>query len=122
MTKDEDRKILNVFEQLRQEEEKIVPEFQTVLHGKKLRPRASGWELWKRPAVAMLLLILVAGPVLYFSLRETGVRESELSSELENWESPTDFLLSFTDSPLDSGSLEIGTTLWEADEFINLEN
>jgi hypothetical protein len=122
MTKDEDHKILNVFEQLRREEERIIPEFQTVLHGKKLRPRVSGWELWRRPSVALLLLILVAVPVLYFSLRETGVYESEISFELENWESPTDFLLSFTDSSLDSGLLEVGTTLWETDEFINLEN
>jgi hypothetical protein len=122
MSKDEDRKILNVFEQLRKEDERIVPEFQAVLQGKKLRPRASGWELWKRPAVALILIILVAGPVFYFSLRGPGVHESELSFELENWESPTDFLLSFTDSSLDSGPLEIGTTLWEADEYSNLDN
>ena len=122
MTKDEDRKILNVFEQLRQEEEKIVPEFQTVLNGKKLQPRASAWALWKRPAVVLILLTLAAGPVLYFSFHQSGVHESEISSELESWESPTDFLLSFTDSSLDSDSLEIGTTLWEADELTNLEN
>jgi hypothetical protein len=122
MVKDEDRKIWSVFEQLRQEEERTVPEFHQVLRQKDSPSRALGWgSLW-RPATALLLLFLLASPILYFSLRETGMRENELSSELENWESPTSFLLGFNDSSLDSSLPEIGTTFWKKDEISNLEN
>ncbi len=122
MTKEEDRKVRSVFEQLRQEEERNAPEFHQVLHGKDYPSRALGWGFLWRPASALLLLFLVVGPILYFSLRETGIREGELSSELENWESPTAFLLGFNDSSLDSSLPEIGTTFWEEDDISNLEN
>ena len=122
MTKDKDRKIRSVFEQLRQEEERIVPEFHKVLYGQDSPHRAIGWRYWWRPAVALLFLFLMAGPVLYFSLRETAIHEDEISSELGRWESPTDFLLSFNDSFLDSSLPEIGKTFWEEDDFTNLEN
>lgn len=122
MNRDEDRKIRGVFEQLRQEEEKAAPEFHQVLHRKDSPHRAAGWGLWWRPATALLFLFLLAGPVLYFSLRETGVREGDLSSELGRWESPTGFLLSFTDSSLDPSLLEIERTFWEEDDLSNLEN
>lgn len=122
MSNEEDRKIRSVFEQLRQEDDRNAPEFQQVLHRKHSPSRALSWGFLWRPAAALLLLFLVAGPVLYFSLRETGIRENELSSELENWESPTGFLLGFTDSSLDSSLPEIGTTFWEKDDISNLEN
>jgi hypothetical protein len=122
MSKDEDRRIRIVFEQLRQEEERIVPDFNKVLYGKEPPHRAIGWDFWWRPAIALLLFVLAAGPVLYFFLRETGVHKQEISSGLEGWESPTDFLLGFNDTSLDSSLPEIGRTLWEEDEFYNLEN
>lgn len=122
MTKDEDRKIQSVFEQLRQEEERNAPEFQQVLHGQDFPSRALGWGFLWRPAAALLLLFLLAGPALYFSLRETGVHQEEIASELGIWESPTDFLLSFSDSSLDSSLPEIGKTFWEEDATPNLKN
>lgn len=122
MTTDEDRKIRSVFEQLRQEEERSIPEFHQVLQAKDSPHRAAGWKPLWRPAVALLILILAAGPILYFSLRQTGVRDGEMSFELERWESPTDFLLSFSDTSLDPSLLEIDTTFWEEDDFPNLEN
>ena len=122
MNRDEDREIRNVFDRLRREEERTAPEFHSVLEAENSRHRAAGWELWRRPAIVLLLLFLAAGPGLYFSFRDTGIRESEIPFELESWESPTDFLLTFTDSSLDSEAPEIGTTLWEEDDLTNLEN
>jgi len=122
MAKDDYLKIRSVFEQLRQEEERTVLEFHQVLHQKDSPSRTLGWGFLRRPAAVLILLFLVAGPALYFSLRETVVRDNELSSELENWESPTSFLLGFNDSPIDSSLPEIGTTFWEEDEISNLEN
>ncbi len=122
MYNEEDRKIRSVFEQLRQEEERAAPEFHQVLRQKDSSSRALVWHLLRRPAAVLILLFLVAGPTLYFSLRETGIGENDLSSELEHWESPTSFLLGFNDSPLDSSLPEIGTTFWKEDEIPNLEN
>lgn len=122
MTKDEDRKIQSVFEQLRQGEERNAPEFQQVLHGKNFPSRALDWGFLWRPATALLLLFFVAGPVLYFSLRETEFRQEDIASELGRWESPTAFLLGFNDSSLDSSLPEIGATFWEEDDISNLEN
>ena len=75
MDKEEDRRIQSVFEQLRKEEGKSAPEFQQVLYGKESPSHALGWRLFWRPAAALLCLLLVAGPVLYFSLHDTGFRE-----------------------------------------------
>jgi hypothetical protein len=122
MENEEGRKIRGVFERLRLEEERTAPEFHQVLHQKHSPSRALVWDLLRRPAAVLILLFLAAGPVLYFSLRETGVRENDLSSELEHWESPTSFLLGFNDSPLDSSLPEIGATFWKEDEIPNLEN
>jgi hypothetical protein len=122
MSKDEEREIRSVFEKLRQEEERAVPEFYRVLQGKDIGIRSASWDFWRRPAAALLLLVLVMGPILYFSLRETAIPETENASELEDWESPTDFLLSFNDPAMDSSLMEIGTTLWEEDEPADLEN
>ena len=122
MANEEDRKIRSVFEQLRQEDERNVPEFQQVLHRKSSPSQVLHWGFIWRPAAALLLLFLVAGPVLYFSLRETGIRENGLPFELGSWESPTSFLLGLNDSSLDSSLPEIGTTFWEKDDISNLEN
>jgi hypothetical protein len=122
MANKEDRKIRSVFEQLRQEDDRSAPEFQQVLYRKHSPTGALGWRLFWRPAVALLLLFLVAGPVLYFSLHDTGIRENELTSELGSWESPTSFLLGFNDSSPDSSLSEIGTTFWDTDDISNLEN
>ena len=122
MSKNGDRNIESVFKQLREEEEKFTPEFHTVLSAGKYPGRAAGWNLWWRPAAGMLLFALIAGPVLYMSLHESGNHELEISSELEEWESPTDFLLSLNDASLDSSLSEIGTTLWTEEDLANLEN
>jgi hypothetical protein len=122
MSKNGDRNIESVFKQLREEEEKFTPDFQRVLSAAKSPRRASGWNLWWRPAAVMLLFALIAGPVLYVSFHESGDHELEIPSELGGWESPTDFLLSFNDASLDSSLSEIGTTLWSEEDLTNLEN
>jgi len=122
MSKYDERKIKVFFEQLRQEEEKTAPAFQQVLWGEKTSRRSIGWGFRLRPAVAVFLALLVAGPVIYQSLRQAPAPEVEMAVEFEEWESPTDFLLSFNDSSFDSGLPEIGTTFWEEYDIRSLEN
>jgi len=122
MSKNGDRNIESVFKKLREEEEKITPEFHRILSAEKSPGCAAGWNLWWRPAAVMLLSALIVGPVLYVSFHESGSHELEIPSELEGWESPTDFLLSLNDASLDSSLSEIGTTLWTEEDLANLEN
>lgn len=116
MNKEHDRRIKHLFEQLKKEEERGTPSFQVTLDGREtVQGRPAPWfGFLLRPAVVMLVLAIIAVPVLYNSL--PGPAEVEVSAELENWESPTDFLLSFNENPLLTDIPEIETSIWEIEE------
>ena len=122
MNEDNDRNIKVIFDQLRREEEQQSPSFHETLQGKNPAvPEANPWfGHWPRPAVVMLVLFMIAVPVIYNSLQEPAA--IEISAEFENWESPTDFLLSFNDDPYLSEIPEIKTTIWEIEENQLIEN
>jgi len=124
MNKDEDRNIKGIFEHLRIEEERQAPSFFEILQGKKSgkfedRP---WFGHWLQPVAVMLLLVLIAVPVIYNSPQDSVMVEIEITSDFEEWESPTDFLLSFNDEPYLSGLPKIGTVFWETEEDQNIEN
>lgn len=124
MNKDDDRKIKGIFEQLRIDEKQQAPSFYEILQGKK----SAGLESrtlfghWLQPTAVMLLLVLIAVPIIYTSLQDSVIVEIEIAPDFEEWESPTDFLLSFNDDPYMSGLPEIGTTFWGIEEDPNIDN
>lgn len=117
-----DNNIKKIFEQLRKEEEAQAPSFREILQGRE--PEKESPHPWcgilARPAVVMLILAAIAVPVLYNSLQ--GPSPTEISTEFKNWESPTGFLLEFSDDPLMSEIPEIETSLWEFQEDEYQEN
>lgn len=124
MNKDEDRRIKGVFERLRIDEKKQAPSFYEILQGEKsagLKSRTL-FGHWLQPTAVMLLLVLIAVPIIYTSLQDSVIVEIEIATDFEEWESPTDFLLSFNDDPYMSGLPEIGSIFWEIEEDPNIDN
>ena len=124
MNKDEDRGIKGIFEQLQVEEERQAPSFYEMLQEResaKFEPK-SWFGHWLQPAAVMLLLVLIATPIIYNSLQDSVMDGIEIAADFEEWESPTDFLLSFNDEPYLSGLQRIGSTFWEIGEDQNLKN
>lgn len=122
MNRDKDRDIRRVYEQLRNEEVRQSPSFREILEGRDAEPSPSvpWYGFFMRPAVVMILLAVIAVPVVFNSLQNQDT--IEISAEFENWESPTDFLLTFSDDPFMSEIPEIETTVWEIQEDESIEN
>ncbi len=85
----EDKTIRELFKQLRQEEERVVPSFQEVLRGNEA---PNGLEIFAYlRQVAAVAMVVVFSATLLLQLS----RAPELNSTLplSEWQSPTDFLL-----------------------------
>ncbi len=85
----EDKTIKELFEQLREEEEKAVPSFQEVLRGNEA---PGGLEIFAyfRQAVAVATVLVFSATLL---LQLSRAPELNSSLSLAEWQSPTDFLL-----------------------------
>ncbi len=122
MNNKNDRDIKRIFAQLRTEDEQSTPSFREILRGKDNEPsHALTWYgLLTRPAVIILLLAVFAVPVIFSSLQEPD--SISISAEFADWESPTDFLLTFNDDPTMSEIPEIEASLWEIQDDEFMEN
>ena len=85
----EDKAIGELFEQLRQEEERAVPSFREVLHRNEARGGFEFFAYLRQAAAVAMVLVFSATLLLQLS------RAPELNSALpfSEWQSPTDFLL-----------------------------
>ena len=85
----EDKKIRELFKQLRQEEERVVPSFQEVLRGNEASGGLEIFTYFRQAAAVVTVLVFSATLLLHLS------RAPELNSTLpfSEWQSPTDFLL-----------------------------
>ena len=116
MNKNNDDNIKSLFVKLRTEDEQSTPSFQEILQNRdnQLSPSMTWYGFLMRPAVVMLILAVIAVPVIFNSLQEPD--SIAISTEFADWESPTDFLLTFNDDPGMSEIPEIEASLWEIQE------
>jgi hypothetical protein len=123
MESNQDQEILKVFRQLRQEEKSFIPSFQSILQKRGLNSHKPPFRLWLRPALILLLTTLISAPLIYNFLRGPEISDLDKATQVEEWESPTDFLLTFVDQPYATSIPTIGTTIWvEQESFEDLEN
>ena len=118
----QDEEFRKLFEQQREMDDASLPAFQSVLSLDRKKDRKYSRLPLRNlgPALAAGLLIAIALPVvliLQFLPVETEVTQSELS--VMEWESPTDFLLSYSnDTLLESvPSLELEIPEWTDGDF-----
>ena len=105
-----DEMIRRLFREQRLRDEKSTPPFEAILAAKEERTRTwVGQILLKqsRLAIAASLLLVIGIPLVLYLDRETQSETIQTSLEIMDWESPTDFLLSYSDST----ALEMGPTL-----------
>jgi len=96
-----DETIRRLFREQRLRDERITPTFESILAPKEKRSRTwIGHVLLKQPrvAVAAFLLLVIGIPLVLVFDRQTESETIQASLEIMDWESPTDFLLSYSDS------------------------
>jgi hypothetical protein len=118
----QDQEFRRLFTQQREMDDASLPTFESVLSRDRRKDRKYlGFSLRTLvPVLAAGLLIAIALPValiLQLSPVETGVTQSELS--VMEWESPTDFLLSYSNNTLLESvpSLELEIPEWTDGDF-----
>lgn len=101
-TEKEDRMIRRLYQRLREEDEAFLPSLEKVLsvERSKAGPRIvlKSWQY--RVAACVLVLTVLISPLVYFMTRQVAEPDGEVSVDLSEWESPTDFLLSFSETSL----------------------
>lgn len=117
-----DEEIQELFTKQRLDDGSSVPSFNQVLTKEKSEGTGAGPIIhfrFKPLGVGLFLLILVGASSLYLFWPSSDL-EVELTEDLIEWESPTDFLLSFNGESQIEELPEIGTSLWESE--VDLEN
>jgi hypothetical protein len=98
----EDSTIRRLYQRLREEDEAFLPSFEKVLSvGKdQAGPRIvlQSWHF--RLAALVVVLTVLISPLFYFMTRRAAEPQGEISVNLSEWKSPTDFLLTFSETSL----------------------
>jgi hypothetical protein len=69
-------------------------------------------------AVSALALVLIAAPALIYFSKGPAVPDGEMVAEVLEWESPTDFLLTFSEESLwtELPTVDFGLSGWSEEE------
>ena len=90
----EDPAIRRLYQRLREEDEAFLPSFEKVMSvdRNKVGPRIvlKSWQY--RTAVLVVILTVLISPLFYFMTRRVVEPHGEISVDLSEWKSSTDFL------------------------------
>lgn len=118
--KRDDTQIKQLFEELRRQDERSVPDFHELLNREtgSRSGTVGGFWLRYRMAASMAVLAILLIPVAVYFGSGNGTEQTPLSAavavEVTDWESPTDFLMSFPGESLidEVPDLETETPNW----------
>ncbi|HUV13894.1 MAG TPA: hypothetical protein VMY18_09620 [Acidobacteriota bacterium] len=122
-----DETIQKLFTEQRLRDEESIPTFESILAAREKRARTGlGHVLLKqsRLAIAASLLLVIGIPLLVYLDRQAGPETIQTSLEIMDWESPTDFLLSYSDRPALEmvPTLELDFPAWAEENTIQERN
>jgi hypothetical protein len=101
MSSDNDSQIKELFHQLRKADEESAPSFSQALDARGRRQGLPGfWSFRLKLAMSLLAVIALIVPVLIHLNRDTVEPKEQIALDLMEWESPTDFLLTFSEDSL----------------------
>jgi hypothetical protein len=98
---DNEAKIKELFQQLRKADEESAPSFSQTLDARGRREGQPGfWSFRLKLAVSLFAVVALMVPVLLHLNRDNVAPQEQIAVDLMEWESPTDFLLTFSDDSL----------------------
>jgi hypothetical protein len=101
MRDQEETRLRELFHRLKTEDELSAPPFSQTLDGQQRRdPVVSVWSFKLRLAVCLFAVILFAVPLMIYLTQASFESGEEFAVDVLEWESPTDFLLTYLDEPL----------------------
>jgi len=101
MSSNNDSQIKELFHQLRQADEESAPSFSQTLDARGCcQGLPAFWSFRLKLAMSLLAVIALIVPVLVHLNRDPVEPEEQIAVELMEWESPTDFLLTFSEDSL----------------------
>ena len=115
-----DTQIKELFRKLREADEESAPSFSQTLAGPDRRQDLPGfWSFRLKLAVSLLAVIALIVPVLLHLNRDAVEMEEQIAVDVMEWESPTDFLLTFSDDSLWTTLPAVDTDLseWVEEEY-----
>lgn len=101
MSTEEEPRIRELFHQMREEDEVDLPSFSETLDARRRNGgRAGFWSFRLKLALTVVVLVAFVTPVLVYLQQGGSDPREQLAAELLEWESPTDFLLTFSEDTL----------------------
>jgi hypothetical protein len=111
MNTEKDSEIKRLFSALRREEGRYIPAFEEAL-GPEKELQTAGSLFWRYKVVAVMAVVLAIALPLIYQLRNGVDPVQAPTVDLYQWESPTDFLMTFPDQTLMSDVPEIQGDLY----------
>lgn len=100
MSIETETRIRDLYRRVREEDEESAPTFAQIVEGGQSKPRGGIWAFRLGRALALLGVAVFLVPVFFYLTRGPVAPGEQMATDLLEWESPTDVLLTFSDDSL----------------------